>query len=132
MRHMLCGMCCFFFHLAMTDCRIKLYKPYRSSNPRPRSRCVFSTNNAEGCDRCLLQGRPCTWTENERLYDSADRYYVAQHPLWETIEDIPAPRFSQVGEMGEVFDAEVDGEDAEVEAEQDVEEEILGEQDLEG
>ena len=83
--------------------------------------CTFSTPGAVGCDRCLFEGRPCTWTVNKRLYETRLRYFVGVFPLWsqvskEFVKKIEPPKLARLNDANEVIDAAIDAEELEVEA----------------
>ena len=80
--------------------------------------CLFSTPGAVGCDRCLFEGRPCTWTVNHKLYGTRLRYLVGVFPVWslvskEPIKKIEAPKLACLNDANEVIDAAIEDEDLE-------------------
>lgn len=78
--------------------------------------CLFSTPRAVGCDRCLFEGRLCTWTVNDQLYETHLRYFVGVFPVLsqvskEPVKKIEAPKVACLNDANEVVDAAIDDGD---------------------
>ena len=97
-------------------------QPIRGSNSKATKdcQCLFTTPGAVGCDRCLFEGRPCTWTVNKELYETRLRNFVGVFPIWslvtkEPVRRIEAPKFARLNDADEVIDAAIDAADLEEE-----------------
>ena len=82
--------------------------------------CLFSTPKAVGCDRCLFEGRLCTWTVHHKLYGTNLRYFVGVFPVWSLVSKEPAkkmeaPKLARLNNANEVIDTAIEDKDLEEE-----------------